>query len=129
MLTVSPLQIKNMVAAACALAVYQNTKVSMSHLELVTNLRILYLISAQIPTNSLTSNNAPTAYSYVLQAVEASENFIREFNGRSIVELYTIELMTEKRKFFMRFVLLALDFWRGPRRDRRFDIIINGIIV
>jgi hypothetical protein len=38
MLTVSPLQIKNIVAAATALAVYQNTKVSMSHLELVTNL-------------------------------------------------------------------------------------------
>ena len=38
MLTVSPLQIKNMVAAASALAVYQNTKVSVSHLELVTNL-------------------------------------------------------------------------------------------
>jgi hypothetical protein len=38
MLTVSPFQIKNIVAAATALAVYQNTKVFMSHLELVTNL-------------------------------------------------------------------------------------------
>ena len=38
MLTVGPSQIKNMVAAASALAVYQNTKVSMSHLDLVTNL-------------------------------------------------------------------------------------------
>ena len=38
LLTVSPSQIKNMVAAAYALATYQNTKVSMSHLELVTSL-------------------------------------------------------------------------------------------
>jgi predicted ATP-dependent protease len=38
MLTVSPLQIKNMVAAASALAMHQNTKVSLSHLEMVINL-------------------------------------------------------------------------------------------
>ncbi len=38
MLTIGPSQIKNMVAAAHALAVYHNTKVSMSHLELVINL-------------------------------------------------------------------------------------------
>ena len=38
MLTVGLLQIKNIVAAAYALAVYYNTKVSMSHLELVTSL-------------------------------------------------------------------------------------------
>lgn len=37
-LTVSLLKIKNMVAAATALAVYQNTKVSISHLELVITL-------------------------------------------------------------------------------------------
>lgn len=38
LLTVGPSQIKNMAAAAYALATYQNTKVSMSHLELVTSL-------------------------------------------------------------------------------------------
>ena len=38
MLTVGPSQIKNMVAAAYALAVHQNTEVSMSHLEVVTGL-------------------------------------------------------------------------------------------
>lgn len=37
MLTVISSQIKNMVAAAYALAVYQNTKLSISHLELVTS--------------------------------------------------------------------------------------------
>lgn len=36
MLTVGPSQIKNIVAAAYALAVHQNTEVSMSHLEVVT---------------------------------------------------------------------------------------------
>lgn len=38
-LTIGSSQIKNMVAAAHALAVYHNTKVSMSHLELVINLK------------------------------------------------------------------------------------------
>ncbi len=38
MLTIGPSQIKNMVAAAYALAVYQSTKVSMRHLEMVTSL-------------------------------------------------------------------------------------------
>jgi len=41
-LTVGPPQIKNMVAAAYALAVFENTKVSMSHLETVTGLNEVF---------------------------------------------------------------------------------------
>lgn len=42
MLTVDPPQIKNMVAATYALAVFENTKVSMSHLETVTGLNEVF---------------------------------------------------------------------------------------
>jgi len=33
-----------------------------------------------------TKKNTRVAYSHVLQAVKASESFIREFNGTSVVE-------------------------------------------
>jgi len=57
--------------------------------------------------------NTRVAYSHAKQAVKASETSFANSTAQTLLRVYATDLTTDESRLFLRFVLLAWDFWTG----------------